>query len=234
MSRPFWDSSGKVGFCSRHCRGKGPHLALRGESPGFSRVVATYLGFLSSYDEDLRDPLLLPQKSQFSMWLVKGLSGFLSRRCSGLSPHMYLSPETQGSSPVLTWIAGFLWSFNRGVMPRFLWRHGNPLASWAVKIVSGFLRVDIGICGFHSRCHRAVTTPIVFWGDTCGDSIFSAGQSGVSGMDCDIRVFLNCGTTPGNPLEVQVKTREKGLYLFSLTTELPICNTVKWNEWKTC
>ena len=43
------------------------HLALRGESPGFSRVVAAYLGFLSSYDENFRDPLLLSQESQFSM-----------------------------------------------------------------------------------------------------------------------------------------------------------------------
>ena len=125
----FRGSRGKVGFLSRHCRGKGPHLTLSSESPGFSQIVAAYLCFLPSYDEDLRDPLMLLQESQVSMRLVKGLSGFLSRRCSGLSPHMYLSPETQGSSPVLTWIAGFLWSFNRGVMPRFLWRHGNPLAS---------------------------------------------------------------------------------------------------------
>ena len=38
--------------------GKGPHLALRGESPGFSRVAAANLGSLSIYDGDLRDPLL--------------------------------------------------------------------------------------------------------------------------------------------------------------------------------
>ena len=37
-----------------------PHLALRGESPGFSRVTAGNMGFLSSYDGDLRDPLVLP------------------------------------------------------------------------------------------------------------------------------------------------------------------------------
>ena len=39
----------------------GPHLALRGESPGFSRVAPGNLRFLSSYDVDLRDLILLPQ-----------------------------------------------------------------------------------------------------------------------------------------------------------------------------
>ena len=47
-------------FLETHSR-NGPHLPLRGESPGFSRVVAGNLGFLLSYDVDLRDPILLPQ-----------------------------------------------------------------------------------------------------------------------------------------------------------------------------
>ena len=52
---PFWGSGGKVGFLSRHHRGKGTQLALRGESPGVSHVAA---GFLLSYDGDLSDPLV--------------------------------------------------------------------------------------------------------------------------------------------------------------------------------
>ena len=36
---PFHISRGNVGFLSRHCSGKGPHLALRGESRGCSRVA---------------------------------------------------------------------------------------------------------------------------------------------------------------------------------------------------
>ena len=138
----FRGSRGKVGFLSRHCRGKGPHLTLSSESPGFSQIVAAYLCFLLSYDEDLRDPLMLLQESQVSMRLVKGLSGFLSRQCRGLGLHLYLRLEPQGSSPMLTWITGFLWSFNMEVMPRLLRRHGSSLASRAVKIVSGFYRVD--------------------------------------------------------------------------------------------
>ena len=45
----------------------------------------------------------------------------------------------QGSSPVLTWISGFLWSFKRGVRPRLMWRHASPLSSQAVQVVAGFL-----------------------------------------------------------------------------------------------
>ena len=37
---PFRGSRGKVGFLSKLDSRKGPHLALRGESPGFSRVAA--------------------------------------------------------------------------------------------------------------------------------------------------------------------------------------------------
>ena len=44
-----------MGFLSRHCKEKGPHLPITGEPHGFSRVVA---GF-SSYDGDFRLPLVL-------------------------------------------------------------------------------------------------------------------------------------------------------------------------------
>ena len=48
-----------MGFLSRRCKEKGPHLAMTGEPRGFSRVVA---GF-SSYDGELREPLVLAQGS---------------------------------------------------------------------------------------------------------------------------------------------------------------------------
>ena len=67
----MWDFSGD---CSR----KGPHLALRGESHVFSRNVAQSLGFLSSCDGDLRDPLVLPQRSRVSSQVVRGTSEFLA------------------------------------------------------------------------------------------------------------------------------------------------------------
>ena len=91
-----------VGFLLRCRSGKGPHLSLRGESPGFSLVVAGNLGFLSSYDRELRDPIMLPQESQVSMRFARSLSRFLSSRYPVLGPQLVLRLEPQGSSPVLT------------------------------------------------------------------------------------------------------------------------------------
>ena len=64
---PFQGSRVKVGFLSRRHSRKRPHLALRGESPGFPRVAGTNLGFLLSYIGDLREPLMWPQVSPVSM-----------------------------------------------------------------------------------------------------------------------------------------------------------------------
>ena len=102
---------------------------IEGKSPGFSRITAGNLGFFLSYIWYLRDPLVLPQESQVPMRIVRGLSGFLSRRCRGLGPNLELSPEPQFSSSVLTWISEFPWSFNRGVRPHLVWRHGSPLST---------------------------------------------------------------------------------------------------------
>ena len=135
---PFRGSGGKVGFPSRCGRGKGPHLAVRGESPGVSRDAAANLGFLSIYNGDIRDLLLLPQESPVSMRFVRGLSGFLCRCFRGRGPHLELRTEPQCSSPVLTWNSGFLWSFHRGVSPHLVWRHASQLSSRAVKAVSAF------------------------------------------------------------------------------------------------
>ena len=46
--------------------------------------------------------------------------------------------------------------------------------------------VDIGIGGFLSRCHRAVTMAIVFGVGPRGDHRVSAGESGVSEGHWDI------------------------------------------------
>ena len=102
---PFPGSRGKVGFLSSHRSGKGSHLTLRGESPGFSPVVAANLGSISSYDGGLRDPLVgasgtsclhvrcegplgIPLQSllgpRYSFAVEAGTSGFLYRADMGL------------------------------------------------------------------------------------------------------------------------------------------------------
>ena len=136
---PFHLSRGNVVFLSRHCFGKGPDLALRGESRGFSRVRAVGLGFLSSCDGDFRDPLVLPQKIQVSFRVARGRSEFLSSWCRGLGPHLELRRETQVSSSTLTGISGFHWTFPWEVRSHLVLGHGTPLPSRGGKGVSGLL-----------------------------------------------------------------------------------------------
>ena len=106
------------------------------------------------------------RKGQSPYELLGGLSGFLSRRSWGLSPCVESVPQTEDSSPVLTWILGYFWSLPRGVSPRLEWRNARALCSRAVAAVSCFLsRGSRDLClsleafprGFPTRLsHRAV------------------------------------------------------------------------------
>ena len=80
-------------------------------------------------------------------------------------------PEPDHSSPVLTWILGYFWSFPRGVSPRLEWGHARALSSRAVAAVSRFPSRgsrDLGLSlkafprGFPTRLsHRAVPSATV-------------------------------------------------------------------------
>ena len=70
--------------------------------------------------------------------LLRGLSGFLSCRCWGLRPCLDTVPESEDSSPVLTWILVYFWNLPRGVSPRLEWGHARALSSRAVAAVSRF------------------------------------------------------------------------------------------------
>ena len=78
------------------------------------------------------------RKGQFTGALLRGLSGFLSRRCRGLRPFVESVPKPEDSSPVLTWILGYFWSLPRGVSPLLEWGHARALSSRAVAAVSLF------------------------------------------------------------------------------------------------
>ena len=93
---------------------------------------------LSTYDEDLRDPLWWPQERPGPIQVARGPLGFLSRRCRGLNSRMEWVPEPEDSSPVLTWIWVYFWSFLWGVSPRLEWGHSRALSSRAVAAVSRF------------------------------------------------------------------------------------------------
>ena len=78
------------------------------------------------------------RKGQSPFELLVGLSGFLSRRCRGLRPCVESVPEPEDSSPVLTWILGYFWSFLNGVGRHLEWEHARALSSRAVAAVSRF------------------------------------------------------------------------------------------------
>ena len=78
------------------------------------------------------------RKGQSPCELLGGLSGFLSHRCRGQRSCVESVPEPEDSSPVLTWILGYFWSFPRGVSPRLEWGHARSLSSRAVAAVSRF------------------------------------------------------------------------------------------------
>ena len=75
------------------------------ESRGFSRVAAGSVGFLSSYNGELREPLVLPQGSPVS--IVRGSAGLLSSHGRGIRPQFALKGESRGLSRVAAGNFGF-------------------------------------------------------------------------------------------------------------------------------
>ena len=93
------------------------------------QVLLTYDGTSGTRSAGLR-------KGQSPCELLRGLSGFLSRRCCGLRPCMESVPEPEESSTVLTWILGYFWSLPRTVSPLLEWGHARALSSRALATLS--------------------------------------------------------------------------------------------------
>ena len=93
---------------------------------------------LSTYDGDLRDPLWWPQERPVPMRVSRGPLGIPLPLMLGLRPCVDSVPEPEVSSPVQTWILGYVWSLPRGVSPRLELGHGCALSSRAVAAVSLF------------------------------------------------------------------------------------------------
>ena len=125
--------------------------------------------------------------------LLGGLSGFLSCRCRGLRPCVESVPEPEDSSPVLTWILGYVLSLPWGVSPRLEWGHARALSSPAVAAVSGFpsrgsrdlwLSLEAFPRGFTSSLsHKAVPRATVLRVDPRLESRGSAGKKGFPELD---------------------------------------------------
>lgn len=133
-SRLLSSSEWSTGFLSSHCKEFGSHLQLRWVSgmklwvplelqwgrQGASHVASGKSGLLSS----CKGHLVIPLES-------------LLENCEGC--HIEMRWVTRGSSPVATVILEFLSSFNRGVRPHLVFRHGTQHSSRVGQGVSGLL-----------------------------------------------------------------------------------------------
>ena len=119
-------------LASRSLHGNGLHL------PG-GMYLLDFLELwqvLSTYDEDLRDPLWWPQERPCPMRVVRGPLGIPLPTMPGPKTLCRVGAGNEHSSPVLTWILGFFWSLPRGVSPRLEWGHARALSFRAVAAVS--------------------------------------------------------------------------------------------------
>ena len=166
-----------MGFLWRHCSGKGRHLMLRrdGFSRGFSRVVAGSLGFLSSCDGHLRNPLVLPQRSGVSSRVARGMLAFLSTRCWRIGLCLEFSRETQCSSLAVTGILGFVSRFTEGGRPCLVSRHGTLHSSRFVQGVSGLRSSSGGEFGLFQEDQQGRQASHPVSRDTWGSIGTSAG-----------------------------------------------------------
>ena len=122
---------------------------------------------------DLSNPLELPQRSWTYFPVVTGNSGFLSRCCKRIRPHVLLRQETRGSSGVLTGISGFLSSCNGDLRELLYLPQGSQASFLVVRGNSGFLsrvlqgnwassRGEAGNSGFLLSCYRDLSENLEF------------------------------------------------------------------------
>ena len=93
---------------------------------------------LSTYDEDLRDPLWWPQERPVTMRVPRGPVGISLPSMPGPKTVSGVGAPTGGFLTYLTWILGYFWSLPSGVCPRIEWGHARALSYRAVAAVSRF------------------------------------------------------------------------------------------------
>ena len=105
--------------------------------------------FFLSCSRKLGLPLNLQRVSQGPAHVASGMSSLHASREGplGIPLQPVLGPRTSSgaearASGILSsanMYLGFLWSFDRGVRPRLVWRHASTLPPRAVTVVPGFL-----------------------------------------------------------------------------------------------
>ena len=166
--------------CSLGPAGKeGPHLVRTGESRGFSWVAARSLGFLSSYDGEIREPLVLPQGSPVCLRVARGSTGFFSSHSRGIGPQFALKGESWGLSRFVGGNFGIprVATVTSGSFSWCLWEVRNPFTLWgASRDSSGVSAIEEGLI---SSWGRNLRFPLLFWHESRGVSAVSNRESGL-------------------------------------------------------
>ena len=100
-------------------------------SPG-GRNLLDFLEFrqvVSTYDGELKNPLWWPQERPVPVRVARGPLGIHLPSMTGPKPFVDSGLGPEDSSPVLTWILGYVWSLPRGVSPRLECGHALALSS---------------------------------------------------------------------------------------------------------
>ena len=118
----------------RELSGNGPHLAKKGEPPGFSQVVGGALELLRGP----QGPALVASGKASPHAICSGSLRIPLQSMPWPKILCGFGAEPEDSSPVLTWILGYFWSLPRGVSPRLEWGHARAPSSRAVAAVSRF------------------------------------------------------------------------------------------------
>ena len=91
-----------------NCQGIGPHLVLRGNSHGFSRIAGGTWVIISVYCGDGPSKLVFVQQRQDTCLVARDMSGFFSRLGKSTRTPLELRRDTQAPFPVALAILGFL------------------------------------------------------------------------------------------------------------------------------
>ena len=141
-------------------RKEGPQVAMMGESRGFSRAAAQRMGFLSSCDGELWEPLVWPQGSPVSIRVGRGRAAFFSSHGSGIGPQDALKGKSQSLSRVAAGDPGFprLVMVTSGTFSWCLWEVRNTVvfgesswdSTWVGVLEDVSSRVEAGASVFLS------------------------------------------------------------------------------------
>ena len=140
-----------MGFLSRCCRGKGPHLSLRG-------VV------FSSCGGKLGVPLELRWGPQGTFPVASGKTSLLlscergrellSRHCREIGPNLALKEESRGVSRVAAGSFGFISSCTRELWKPLMLLQVSQASFQVLRVTSGFLSTCCRGIGLHLDLRR--------------------------------------------------------------------------------